>query len=770
MAFQTADATTATTTTTKHEVVEEQQQQQQQQQQEDHEQLDLATYYTQGASPPVRLLPDPLPNEDVLWIPPQLCKSSYELLVKSSCNARAWNLEGRFGSRTHRVVQNTSSINTNTGNTNTNPGEGGQLSTSPSSSSSLLMALPILSHQIVLETAQSNPELQALLDMPLVQLAQSPFAVSHWANPPPHIDARIHPERAPHIIPNTIHNNNHNKKSYSFTFLELFAGIGGFGVALEALGGTCIFCSELDSSCRAVYQQNLHCPPTAMHGDIYQVPDSALPSPSSSSSSSLLACSSSLSMSSSSSCDLLVGGFPCQPFSALGTQPGLECPKGHLFLEIVRVLKVSQPKAFLLENVPGLQQLTATYDIIVHALEEAGYAVWTQVCNARAVTATTRKRLFLVGILRQPPNQPSDHEKEKEDDDDTRDKAGMVNKTESSNKQSTATTTTVEPLFEFPFIPDLGLRAMDIVDYYLGDDDEDDGQKTKDGKDDVTTTRKKDSHDNNNNNKDTNKDNTDANTSNDHDDNDEDVNQDMLHDDKHLIQLLRLSDTTFQQLVASKRWRPSSLAWPGTVLETLISHYGTAVGRGESQLVPCRAPHVPRRLSPRECARLMGFPNSYVLGQRRDDQQGDMAYIKERYRMFGNAVCPPLVAALAGAVLHVVKGGRCGTGGKHDKDKDAMDLDWVEWGRQTAIRLALAATIPKESRRTLPLSSLPFDNLPQRNPEKKTKKRKGNSQQDKSSQSSNCKKEVSIEPTMLTPSTMGPTIMKPAVKKPKLAL
>lgn len=253
-----------------------------------------------------------------------------------------------------------------------------------------------------------------------------------------------------------------------------------------------------------------------IHGDIYQVPDTSFPVD-------------------SPALDLLVGGFPCQPFSALGQQPGLSCPKGNLFLEIVRLLRVSKPKAFLLENVPGLVGMDETFKTIVSALEDEGYDVTHEVCSARGLTVTGRKRLFLVGLRRE----------ETEGDNEGR-------------RQP--------PKFEFPFVPDLGLMFRDVLDY------------------------------------------------------------DNLSSEE--LEILRLSDTTFDQLSNNKRWRPSRLAWPNTKGDTLTSHYGNSVGRGESQLVPCKAPHSPRRFSVREMARMMGFPNSYEFLPPKP-RQSAMAYRKE---------------------------------------------------------------------------------------------------------------------------------------------
>ena len=254
-----------------------------------------------------------------------------------------------------------------------------------------------------------------------------------------------------------------------------------------------------------------------IHGDIYQVPDTSFPVD-------------------SPSLDLLVGGFPCQPFSALGQQPGLDCPKaGNLFLEIVRLLRVSKPKAFLLENVPGLVGMDETFKTIVTALEDEGYDVTSEVCSARGLTVTGRKRLFLVGLRRV--------------------ESGVGTK-ECRKPEK----------FEFPFVPDLGLMFRDVLDY------------------------------------------------------------DNLPSDE--LDVLRLSTNTFDQLLNNKRWRPSRLAWPNTKGDTLTSHYGNSVGRGESQLVPCKSPYPPRRLSVREMARMMGFPNSYEFLPSRP-MQSPMAYRKE---------------------------------------------------------------------------------------------------------------------------------------------
>mmetsp|Transcript_27884 Transcript_27884/g.67839 ORF Transcript_27884/g.67839 Transcript_27884/m.67839 type:complete len:516 (+) Transcript_27884:55-1602(+) len=486
------------------------------------------------------------PMEDVLLVPPTLTQSSYDLLKRCDAVPRTHHLEGRFGSRTYRVDEKN-------------------------------IGLPILSKEVLHQQAAKHPELKELLENNSeVSVVSRPFYRNHRFKEPPEFDARMHPEReikreGQQTETPVSTSENDNKTLPLFTYAELFAGIGGFGVALEALGGQCVFMSELEDHIRALYCHNLHA--TNVHGDIYKVKDSEFPPP-------------------ENNLDLVVGGFPCQPFSALGNQAGFDCEKGrgHLFLEIIRLMNKSRPKGFLLENVPGLLTMKETFEAIVEAFDKAGYQVKTQVCTARGLTVTQRKRLFLVGI-----------------------------------RNDIAKSSTQKP-FEFPFVPDLKLRAVNILDY-------------------------------------------------------EDLPQEELD-------ILRLSDSTFEQLTSGRRWKPASMAWPNRTLDTITSHYGNSVGRGESQLVPCCSPHNPRRYSIRECARLMGFPNSYQFLPQRE-HQGDMAYRKENYRMFGNAVCPPLMAILAGAVLAA-----CHGGGGDDADNTNNDnkVDWGRRGYDVAVQLAKSCT------------------------------------------------------------------------------
>jgi DNA (cytosine-5)-methyltransferase 1 len=133
-------------------------------------------------------------------------------------------------------------------------------------------------------------------------------------------------------------------------FVDLFAGLGGFHVALKRLGHRCVFASEIESGLRELYKKNFG---LEAKGDIRQVPLSRVPSH-----------------------DILCAGFPCQPFSKAGRQEGLKCPRnGDLFDYVMQVLRLRRPKYLVLENVPNLARHEggATWKTMRHRLRYAGY-------------------------------------------------------------------------------------------------------------------------------------------------------------------------------------------------------------------------------------------------------------------------------------------------------------------------------------------------------------------------------------------------------------
>lgn len=141
-------------------------------------------------------------------------------------------------------------------------------------------------------------------------------------------------------------------KRSAFRFVDLFAGIGGFHLALAELGGECVFASEIDNDAAAVYLDNFGLKPA---GDIRGVSASDVPTH-----------------------DVLCAGFPCQPFSKSGAQLGLaDETRGTLFFEIARIIEAHRPRFLMLENVRNLARHDGgrTWRIVITRLRELGYVV-----------------------------------------------------------------------------------------------------------------------------------------------------------------------------------------------------------------------------------------------------------------------------------------------------------------------------------------------------------------------------------------------------------
>ena len=162
----------------------------------------------------------------------------------------------------------------------------------------------------------------------------------------------------------------------NFSFIDLFAGIGGIRLGFEAAGGHCVFSSEFDENACKTYEANFGEHPS---GDITKIDANDIPD-----------------------FDILLGGFPCQAFSIIGKKEGFENETcGTLFFEIERILKAKMPKAFMLENV---RNLTAhdkgnTFKVIRTHLEALGYAVYAKVLNALDYgVPQKRERIIIVGF------------------------------------------------------------------------------------------------------------------------------------------------------------------------------------------------------------------------------------------------------------------------------------------------------------------------------------------------------------------------------------
>lgn len=326
--------------------------------------------------------------------------------------------------------------------------------------------------------------------------------------------------------------------SATFTYIELFAGIGGFRIALDKLGGHCVFASEIDRFCVINYQKNFGDRPA---GDITRIASDCIPDH-----------------------DILVGGFPCQPFSNSGKLEGMNDTKGVLFREIARILKDKQPKGFILENVRGLllHNDGDTFATIRKELEACGYTLQWDIIDAVNLLPQERKRLYIIGIRRDP---------------------------EESQRR-----------YIFPTLPNLNRGVRDIMQqpsekYPLSTDE----------LEKLTLT-------------------------------------------KH--QLSKVLAQTYTQKFPEARFL-CDLSLASKTLQSSYSSY--MVG---SQFIPvysgsqCGRVQISyndesmkwRRFSPREAARLQGFPESFYLCPQRS------------YHMIGNAVAPPIITMLATPLLQIL--------------------------------------------------------------------------------------------------------------------
>ena len=328
----------------------------------------------------------------------------------------------------------------------------------------------------------------------------------------------------------------------TFRFIDLFAGIGGLRRGFEPLGGECVFTSEWDKYSQKTYRANFDCE-HEFAGDITKVSADDIPEH-----------------------DVLLAGFPCQPFSIAGVSKknalkrphGFACEaQGTLFFDVARIIEAHRPRAFLLENVKNLvnHDRGRTFEVIKGILEaELKYKVHTKVVNAKSLVPQNRERIFIVGF--------------REANDFSFDNLAIP-----------------DPLH--------GPRLKSILHPEDGSEPEDKPYTGKDG---------------------------------------------------HVSDRYTLTDHLWDYLqkYAAKHKEQGNgfgfgLVGPEDVARTLSARY---YKDGSEILVQQRGKN-PRRLTPRECARLMGFEEA---GKRElvipvSDTQA--------YRQFGNAVVVPVVKAIA---------------------------------------------------------------------------------------------------------------------------
>lgn len=142
-------------------------------------------------------------------------------------------------------------------------------------------------------------------------------------------------------------------------FIDLFAGIGGFRKGFQDAGYECVFTSEINTACREVYENNFR---NKVFGDITKIEPSHIPD-----------------------FDVLLAGFPCQPFSICGKKKGFEDTRGTLFFNICQIINEKQPKVVVLENVKHLihHDKKRTFKTIIQTLQNLGYNVTYKLLGSR---------------------------------------------------------------------------------------------------------------------------------------------------------------------------------------------------------------------------------------------------------------------------------------------------------------------------------------------------------------------------------------------------
>lgn len=344
-----------------------------------------------------------------------------------------------------------------------------------------------------------------------------------------------------------------SRKKPAFTFIDLFAGIGGMRLGFEAAGGDCVFTSEWDEWSRKTYSANFDIRNHPFVGDITKVDEASIPAH-----------------------DVLVAGFPCQPFSiagvskknALGRAHGfLDEAQGTLFFDIARIIAHHRPAAFLLENVKNLvsHDRGNTFRVITNALEkELGYRISFRVIDAQSFVPQHRERIFVVGF--------------REDAGFSFDKIVIPDKELAPRLQSILHPEDGTEPEERPFTEgDLGA----VSDKYT-------------------------------------------------------LSNHLWTYLKNYAEKHRIKGNGFG----------FGLFGPDDVARTLSARY---YKDGSEVLIKRGVRKSPRRLTPRECARLMGFdrPGRVPFRIRVSDTQA--------YKQFGNAVVPPVVEVIARAMSRGIK-------------------------------------------------------------------------------------------------------------------
>ena len=160
-------------------------------------------------------------------------------------------------------------------------------------------------------------------------------------------------------------------------FFDLFAGIGGFHLGMSGASHMCVGACEVDERARQIYRHQF--PYTDIYDDVREIDGSELPE-----------------------IDCITAGFPCQPFSLVGSRGGFDEPGGDLFFEVIRIAKKTRCKFLFFENVPGLLYLDGGkyFHRVLSTLDDNGYDAQWQVISSQYHTGQSRQRLFIIAYLR----------------------------------------------------------------------------------------------------------------------------------------------------------------------------------------------------------------------------------------------------------------------------------------------------------------------------------------------------------------------------------
>ena len=317
------------------------------------------------------------------------------------------------------------------------------------------------------------------------------------------------------------------KSLIGYKFIDLFAGLGGFRLALESLGAECVYSNEWDKFAQQVYEQNFGEVP---EGDITKVDEKTIPAH-----------------------DIVCAGFPCQAFSISGKQKGFEDSRGTLFFDVARIVKEHRPRVVFMENVKNFASHDNgnTLAVVKRTMEELGYTFFAEVLNSLDYgVPQKRERIYMVCFR----NDLLVHD------------------------------------FEFP----KGFKLNHFVEDFLLPNTE---------VEDLIISR----------------------------------------EDLSLIDELPVANTAKSIRVGTvgKGGQGERIYSPKGIAITLSAYGGGAFAKTGGYLIEGKT----RRLHPRECARIMGFPDSYLIHQNRN----------QAYKQFGNSVVINVLQYIAEVIGKTLK-------------------------------------------------------------------------------------------------------------------